>query len=543
MFQVIFLAAVGLSQSDLPAPISSWTNFAQPDQPKVPELVPPPVPDVTQPPAECKENGNGEKKDEDDGCKRGFCGSLCHTYFKAFSESGPIVGGWCKFIQEWEEEQAKINRRSMPDFAPSPPFPVHEYQGYPLIGSPPGEEIGPIQKALEDSACGDFFKNTKIKFEGWVTASGNWSTASQSNSPDSYWLVPNRFEMDQLVFRWHRELDSVQTDHVDWGGRWTLLYGIDYRYMTAGGWFSDQLLEHNRLYGFDPTEQYVDVYVPQKVSPILNLFGLADGYIFRIGRWIACPDIETQFAPDNYMASHSILFTFDTYTQTGFMNTWFLSKQWMFQVGLNFGDDQAPWYHQAYRDPSLFVGLRWVAKSNNDALYTCLNQCNDARFHHFTEDGQPAGHDNYNYIVSTWEHRFTERFHTKTEGYYMWQLDAELGGTPTIGPPQYFAPFVGDNTTLPGLSKTFGVLNYTAYALSKATFITLRNEWWDDERGMRSGFPGVYSSHAIGMTWNVNALWQIRPEIGYYRNWTNDAFDNGTKHGITIYGFDTTLHF
>jgi hypothetical protein len=60
---------------------------------------------------------------------------------------------------------------------------------------------------------------------------------------------------------------------------------------------------------------------------------------------------------------------------------------------------------------------------------------------------------------------------------------------------------------------------------------------------MRSGFPGVYSSHAIGMTWNVNALWQIRPEIGYYRNWTNDAFDNGTKHGITIYGFDTTLHF
>ena len=81
------------------------------------------------------------------------------------------------------------------------------------------------------------------------------------------------------------------------GFRSTLLFGIDYRYMTAGGWFSDQLLENNRLYGVDPTEQYVDVYIP----------GIAQGLIVRVGRWIACPDIETQFAPDNYMGTHSLL--------------------------------------------------------------------------------------------------------------------------------------------------------------------------------------------------------------------------------------------
>ena len=28
---------------------------------------------------------------------------------------------------------------------------------------------------------------------------------------------------------------------------------------------------------------------------------------------------QTQYAPDNYMGSHSLLFTFDTYTQTGAM--------------------------------------------------------------------------------------------------------------------------------------------------------------------------------------------------------------------------------
>ena len=60
---------------------------------------------------------------------------------------------------------------------------------------------------------------------------------------------------------------------------------------------------------------------------------------------------------------------------------------------------------------------------------------------------------------------------------------------------------------------------------------------------MRSGTPGTYSSHAIGLSHNFNKLFQVRPEIGYYRNWTNDAFDNGNTKGVWIAGFDTTIHF
>ena len=97
---------------------------------------------------------------------------------------------------------------------------------------------------------------------------------------------------------------------------------------------SYQLLKDNNLYGFDPTEQYAEVYIPW----------VTEGLIVRVGRWIACPDIETQFAPDNYMGSHSILFTFDTYTQTGIMATFKLSEQWEFQAALHSGTDMAPWY-------------------------------------------------------------------------------------------------------------------------------------------------------------------------------------------------------
>jgi len=101
----------------------------------------------------------------------------------------------------------------------------------------------------------------------------------------------------------------------------------------AGGWFSDQLLRHNRLYGFDHAEQYIDVYIPR----------IFDGLIIRVGRWIACPDIETQFAPDNYLGTHSLLFTFDTFTQTGIMLTGKFGDQWLLQVGLTAGTDMAPW--------------------------------------------------------------------------------------------------------------------------------------------------------------------------------------------------------
>jgi hypothetical protein len=81
------------------------------------------------------------------------------------------------------------------------------------------------------------------------------------------------------------------------------------------------------------------------------------------------------------------------------------------------------------------------------------------------------------------------------------------------------------------------------FMLSPKSFLTLRNEYWRDEDGERSGFPGTYSSHAIGLTYNFTPSFQVRPEIGYYRNWTMPAFDLGTRQGIVIAGLDVTLRF
>ncbi len=430
-----------------------------------------------------------------------------------------------------EAEKEEPPRRALPAPFEAPPFPSAEYQGYPLVGVPPDDTVYPLMKAVYKTPCGEAIKESRVKLYGWINGSGNLSNCKDSNTPDSYWIVPNSVQLDQFVLRLERQVDSVQTDHIDVGFRSTFLYGIDYRYMTAGGWTSGQLLEDNKLYGYDFTEQYVDVYFPNVV----------EGMIVRIGRWIACPDIETQFAPDNYMGTHSLLFTFDTYTQTGIMFTVMINKNWTVQAALHAGTDMAPWYKGAL--PTGMLGVRWVSDDNNDSVYLVLNDINAAKFRRFQMYGQPLGHDNFNYLVGTWQHRFNENIHTKTEAYFMWQRDAVVGGTPSAGPVESYGGGGGIGPDIPGTVLTYGILNYTMFKFSDKDYITLRNEVWYDEDGERSGFPGTYTSNAIGWTHNFNEIVQIRPEIGYYRNWQNPAFDLGRKRGMVLAGLDMTIRF
>lgn len=500
------------------APIRGAQLLAPVDQGKAPADPAPPPTAANGTNGAANGNGNGSEP------SRGFFHAFWKTYCDAFYPPKKDDNG---------EDAPEPARRAAPSPWSSPPFPGTEYQGYPLIGIPKNSSLDsyPLMQGLYATPWGDQIRDSGVKVYGWITTQGNFSTAQASNAPTSYWIKPNTFQLDQAILRFEREADTVQTDHIDWGFRSTHMYGEDYRYTTAGGWFSDQLQKHNQLYGYDPIEQYLDLYIPW----------VMEGMVIRVGRWVACPDIETQLAPDNYMGSHSILFTYDTYTQTGVMLTFRPQERWLLQIGINCGDDMAPWYQGA--TVSGFAAVRWVSQDNNDALYTALNQINNADFRHFDIDGQAAGHDNYNYIVSTWEHRFNADIHTKTEAYFMWERNAELGGTPSLGPSYSFASAGSDNPLIPGMSHAWGVLNYTMFALSKNDYLTIRNEFYRDETGFRTGFSGDYTSHTIGISHNFNSLFQIRPEIGYYRNWSEPAFDNGTKRGIILGGFDMTMRF
>ena len=279
---------------------------------------------------------------------------------------------------EWGHEAAPVDPSSPPSrregwnqAVNSPPYPFIDwpYGGTETFGGTRVASVdSPLMVAIANTQVGKTMADYGIQSYGWLAVGGNLSTNTQKggNSPGAYYYEPNRFDLDQAVLYIERTPDTVQKDHVDWGFRVSGIYGSDYRYTTAYGLWSYQLLHTNNVQGYDAPMMYGEVFVPQ----------ILEGFMLRFGRFIALPDIEAQLAPNNYMYSHSLGYTFDNYTNTGIQLSQAVTKNWIVQFGISVGSDTMPWdayahytnphpnllypYATLYKDPGaiLLHGLR-----------------------------------------------------------------------------------------------------------------------------------------------------------------------------------------
>jgi hypothetical protein len=416
-------------------------------------------------------------------------------------------------------------RRAMPAPLDSPPFPNSEWQlgGVDTpIGVPDGNAQYPLEKALSCTALGQWMQKNRIEVYGWINPSANLSSSNSSNFPLSYATRPNRVEFDQWVFNIERVPDTVQTDHLDWGFNISNLYGYDYHYTVTKGVFSNQLLNNpapgqplnGHIYGDDPMLFYYDLYIPW----------VAQGMDVRIGRWLSLPDIEAQFSPQNYLVTHSILYTVDPYTQMGVMTTTKLNDQWTVQLGVNGSNDTALWNSSSR--PTLQACVRWVSASNNDMLYPCVNSLN----------GNNYNYNNVQMYVMTWGHRFSQNFHMLTEAYEMFGR-----GIPGYGPGG--TPGVVASSPLAGEAGEFGIVNYLNFELGSKNMLSVRNEFYNDENGQRTGYATRYSSHTVGVTHWVSQDLEIRPEVRYEHSYDVPAYDGGRKDYQATALIDAILHY
>ncbi len=424
-------------------------------------------------------------------------------------------------------DSAAETERSMPSPLPSPPFPMSDWSGGPVIGEAPGDAPDYLMKFIQKSNPAPWatWNKTGIKIFGWIDGSYNVSTSKQTNSPMSYDLVPNMPVLDQAIIRIERDPNTEQTKKVDWGFLFDNIYGIDYRYTIAKGIVSDQLLKHNNLYGYDPAQCYGLIYVPQ----------VAQGMLIKVGRFISPADIEAQWAPDNYLFSHSLMFTVDPYTFTGVNITIRLHKQWQIELGAHGGNDMAPWCNSAQLNGLAMV--RWVSKNNRESLYGGINSMGKGEY---TNE-----HDDLQMLVGVWGHKFNEKVHMMTEAYYLWQYNAALGGTAIDGPVTY-GQGGGMGPILPGLSKAIGLVNYFQILLSPKDYLSIRNDGLDDVNGNRTGYATWYSSHTIGWSHHFTDFIIIRPEIRYEQAWNDKnitPYDNGTKKSQSTAAMDLILRF
>ncbi len=200
------------------------------------------------------------------------------------------------------DPKAPASRRE--DWPPAaqttPPMPFTEwpYGGTTALGvTRPGSVDSPLMSALGDTGFGAWLNAHNFQIYGWVNVGANLSTSSTKpggNAPAAYLYTPNTVQLDQAVIYLDRFPDTVQTDHIDWGMRLSAIYGENYRYTTAYGLASYQLLNENKVNGYDFPMMYGELFIPW----------VADGLMLRAGRFISVPDIEAQLAPNNYMYTH-----------------------------------------------------------------------------------------------------------------------------------------------------------------------------------------------------------------------------------------------
>jgi hypothetical protein len=427
--------------------------------------------------------------------------------------------------------------------------------------------------AIANTSVGQWMNNYGFQVYGWVDPGGNFSSNTLrkpgGNAPISYAYIPNTAQLDQAVIYLDRFPDTVQTDHIDWGLRLSAIYGENYRYTTSFGLASGQLLKNNSVNGYDFPMLYGEVYIPW----------VFQGLMLRAGRYISVPDIEAQLAPNNYMYTHSLTYSFDNYTNEGLIATWFLTKNFSIQTGIEVGTETTitnlgvteanpnptsaalanPLFpgNRFARDPgaqpsyTLCARLTW--NDGNDDINPCANGINGGQW----------GYNNLQWYGFTYYHKFNDHWHLAFETYDEFENDVPNLKNPQVqalnsalgtdGGTPFGFPFIDANnpneahcknaTTLRCTASAQGVVSYINYSPEPLDNFSLRPEIYNDPQGQRTGTAATYWEVSFGWQHWLSPQVELRPEIGYYHSNGANAFNGGTKNYTWLGAGDIIWHF
>ena len=438
-----------------------------------------------------------------------------------------------------------------PETTPPMPFTEWPQGGVTSIGvTRPSSIDSPFMVAIANTTPGQWMNDNHIQIYGWVNPGANISTNTTKpggNWPAAYSFTPNTVQLDQAVIYVERLPDTVQKDHVDWGFRISGIYGENYRYTTAYGLFSNQLLKNNSYNGYDMPMMYGEVFIPQ----------LLEGLLIRVGRFISIPDTEAQLAPNNYMYSHSMTYAYDNYTNTGIMSTLAINKNIQAQLGVTVGTEAMPWHigatipnpfpNQVYpgstmlkdpgAQPSLTAGVRFSSNDGRDTLYLVADGINNGQW----------GYNNLQWLGGTYYHKFNDQWHITFEAYTLSQRNVlnqnnataqniiANGGYP-FNPTQM--PFNSPNfaqcpaEVVTCTARVYTALSYLNYKFTPLDNLSFRAEFYDDEEGQRTGTKTRYLEAGIGWQHWWSPQIEFRPEVSYYRSFDAPAFNGNFNAGI-----------
>jgi hypothetical protein len=197
----------------------------------------------------------------------------------------------------------------------------------------------------------------------------------------------------------------------------------------------------------------------------------------------------------------------------------------MVQLGLSAGCDAAPWTPDAKVTGNACISYTW--RNGQDNIYTCANSINDGKY----------AYNNLAAYYATWYHKINSSWHIATESWYQYERK-----TPSIFGNVPAQTNASGAWCAPGEDRCFApewaLLNYVEKQFSKKDYLSIRNEYFDDIKGQRTGTKSRYTEHLIGWGHWIGTTILVRPEVSFGRSYDNPAYDNGTKKNQLMFAGD-----
>jgi len=293
------------------------------------------------------------------------------------------------------------------------------------------------------------------------------------------------------------------------GGHIEMMYGADARLIHANGIFDHYGLGDGPENQFDPTQFYIDVFLP-----------VGNGLNIRAGKFVTLLGQETINPTQNSFYSHSYLFGFAIpFTHMGAYGTYAINDKFTVDVGASRG------WEQGFEDNNgdaidIFGRVSWLIneKSNTKLMVTGIGGPERA-----------GNNDDYRYVLDV-------IFTTGLSDQLTLTVNGDWG---------YEDGAASDGSS----AQWYGVATYLTYKVNDMVSINARGEWFADPDGARGvGTTGAVWEATLGV--DIHPLsaqknWaslRIRPEIRY--DYANDGlFAGGTKHDQWTAGVDAIFGF
>ncbi len=408
----------------------------------------------------------------------------------------------------------------LPPAPPAPPPPVPA----PSSASPPSRWL--LMRALQGSYYGSSLDTERISISGWAEGSFTASTADDVNDPMTWNDQANKFLLQQTWVRIDRPVVTSGTTTPTYGGRVDMIFGSDYRFtLPQRGLLAGQRTANHgtfNLYGFDPVQFYGEAYYPT----------IGRGLDVKVGRFYSPYGVESIEAISTPLVSRSYTFNYDPFTHTGVLATLALTPVWTVQAGLVLGSDV---FISEADNPTFIGSIQWTQPGGRNVVKT-MTILGSGQYN------RGLMFNNVNMIDTVWTHLFASVPNNAATLHPEWAMPLPNSGLSyqleALFGREASAPLAGGRF---GTATWYSLAHYLNYQFTPRLAGVGRLEFFEDNQGQRTGFPGLYTALSGCLIFKPIPGVIIRPEVRFDYNDESKAFDG--HHGLATAATDLILRW